>query len=406
MKKLTFSDLGLSPTIINELTKFSIIEPTLIQQKTIASILNGDNIVFQSETGTGKTFAYVLPLVQRLLNENNFYKNVIIVSPTFELASQSKRTVTEISDLKASLFIGGVPVRRQIEMLKNHPAIISGTPARLCELIKLRKLKTQSTIAVVLDEADRLFSPELKDYTINILSVLPNEVQIIACSATITKKVEKYIETSLMKKHAYQHADKFSGTIDKQTDKYIPQLTKIELPQNEVLKHNIEQWAIFAETRDKIKTLKKFISACKPTKTIIFTSRPDQVENIVTKLRYNHIQCEALHSGKGKQDRKNTFEHFKKGTVSILITSDLASRGLDIPDITHIIQMDFPSDKNAFIHRAGRTGRAGNKGINVVIGDEWELRRFAELEKKLGLFVYPKVIYNGKLYAPSELDFE
>ena len=126
-----------------------------------------------------------------------------------------------------------------------------------------------------------------------------------------------------------------------------------------------------------------------------------RIENIYQKLSYKHVDCAALYAKADKQERKAAIDRFRSGKCKILITSDLGARGLDIPDITHIIQMDLPEDDDFFIHRAGRTARAGKSGINVVIGDEFELRRYAALEKKFGLTVYPKQIRNGKISAPQ-----
>ena len=172
------------------------------------------------------------------------------------------------------------------------------------------------------------------------------------------------------------------------------------MPPEDVLRKRITHWAIYAENRDKIDTLRKFLAAENPTKALIFTSRADQVENIYNKLTYKKVACAALHAKTDKQKRKAAIDRFRSGKEKILITSDLAARGLDIPEISHIIQMDFPGDEDFFIHRSGRTARAGKSGINVVIGDEWEMRHFAQLEKKLGITVYPKEIRGGKVISP------
>ncbi|MCI7545196.1 MAG: C-terminal helicase domain-containing protein, partial [Treponema porcinum] len=167
------------------------------------------------------------------------------------------------------------------------------------------------------------------------------------------------------------------------------------------LTKNITHWAIYAENRDKIETLRKLIIAENPAKALVFTSRADQVENIYSKLKYKKIECTALHAKTDKQLRKAAIDRFKSGKIKILITSDLSARGLDIQNVTHIIQMDLPDDTDFFIHRAGRTARAGKKGINVLIGDEYEMRNYALLEKKLGITVYPKELRAGKVIVPE-----
>ena len=365
--------LQFSDEIQEKLKSLNITTPTSVQQNVIPTILENKNVIFQSETGTGKTFTYLLPIIKRIheTSTNDAIK-AIICAPTFELASQIKQAAMSVTSLKTALFIGGAPIKRQIESLKEKPQIIVGTTARLLELIKLKKIKTNNLNTIVFDESDRLIKKETIEDVYDLLKVIPQTTQIIACSATIDEKTKKV----------------FTGEV-------------ILMPQEDVLKKNITHWAIYAEQRNKIDTLRKVILAEKPEKALIFTSRADQVENIYSKLTYKNIDCVALHAKADKQKRKSAIDKFKSGKIKYLITSDLAARGLDIPGISHVIQMDLPSDNDFFVHRAGRTARAGKKGINLVIGDEYEMNKYALLEKKLGIIVYPKEIYNGKITEPS-----
>ena len=377
LEKTPFNTL---PARLQEkLEQLSFTTPTKVQEQVIPAVSAKKNIVFQSETGTGKTFAYLLPLLQRIM-ENNAETSpnerpvlVIICAPTFELASQIKQTAMAVSDIKTALFIGGVPIKRQLETLKEKPQIVIGTPARLLELIRLKKLKTQHIFAIVFDEADRLVKKELYDESRSLVLSMPENVQKIACTATV----------------------------DSNTKKFFSDCEQILLPAENVLTKNITHWAIYAENRDKIETLRKLIIAENPAKALVFTSRADQVENIYSKLKYKKIECTALHAKTDKQLRKAAIDRFKSGKIKILITSDLSARGLDIQNVTHIIQMDLPDDTDFFIHRAGRTARAGKKGINVLIGDEYEMRNYALLEKKLGITVYPKELRAGKVIVPE-----
>ena len=365
--------LQFSDEIQEKLKSLNITTPTSVQQNVIPTILENKNVIFQSETGTGKTFTYLLPIIKRIYDTStNEGIKAIICAPTFELASQIKQAAMSITSLKTALFIGGAPIKRQIESLKEKPQIIVGTTARLLELIKLKKIKTNNLFTIVFDESDRLIKKETIEDVYDLLKVIPQTTQIIACSATIDEKTKKV----------------FTGEV-------------ILMPQEDVLKKNITHWAIYAEQRNKIDTLRKVILAEKPEKALIFTSRADQVENIYSKLTYKNIDCVALHAKADKQKRKSAIDKFKSGKIKYLITSDLAARGLDIPGISHVIQMDLPSDNDFFVHRAGRTARAGKKGINLVIGDEYEMNKYALLEKKLGIIVYPKEIYNGKITEPS-----
>ncbi|MCR5286031.1 MAG: DEAD/DEAH box helicase [Treponema sp.] len=363
----------LSDKIKDRLAAINISQATEVQNQIIPVINEGKNILFESETGTGKTYAYLLPLINRLEEDENKDKvKILVLAPTFELASQINSQAKLITDRKTALFIGGAPIKRQIEMLKEKPQIVIGTCARLVELIHLKKLKISDLQAVVFDECDRLVKKESFEDTQALQECLPKEVQTIACSATVNKASRIF----------------FAG------------MDNIIIPKENILKEKISHWAFYAETRDKIDLLRKFINAEKPEKALIFTSRSDQVENIYNKLTYKKIECACLHAKADKVARKAAFDRFRSGKIKILITSDLAARGLDIPDVSHIIQMDLPSDDDFFIHRCGRTARAGKKGINVVIGDAFEMRHFAALEKKLGIIVYPKQIINGKVQKP------
>ena len=367
-----FSEL--SEQIKSKLTELNITEPTKVQNAIIPLVAQGKSVLFQSETGTGKTYAYLLPLINKLeADEDTMNIKIIVCAPTFELASQINTAAKKITDRKTALLIGGAPVKRQIETLKEKPQIIIGTAARLVELIRLKKIKIQALYALVFDECDRLLKKESFEDTNNLRNCVPKDLQVIGCSATINKGARIFFADS----------------------------QSVIMPQEFILTKNIEHWAIYAEIREKIEFLRKFLAAENPGKALIFTSRADQVENIYNKLTYKHVECMALHAKADKQMRKAAIDKFRSGKCKILITSDLGARGLDIPEITHIIQMDLPEEDDFFIHRAGRTARAGKHGINVVIGDEFEMRRYAALEKKFGLTVYPKQIRNGKICKPE-----
>ena len=352
--------------------------PTPVQSEVIPKIIDGENVLFQSDTGTGKTFAYLFPLIARLDNleaGNSLNSNVkiIITAPTFELASQINAACKSVTDFKTALLIGGVPIKRQIELLKEKPQIVIGTASRIVELIHLKKLKIDGLLAVVFDETDRLLKKEAISDTSDLRNLLSANTQIIACSATLNKQTKIFFADS----------------------------KNIVLPPENVLKEKITHWAIYAENRDKIDTLRKFLAAENPERALVFTSRADQVENIFNKLTYKKVNCACLHAKTDKQQRKNAIDFFRRGKTPVLITSDLAARGLDIPDIQYIIQMDLPQNEDFFVHRCGRTARAGKTGINVVIGDEWEMHHYARLEKKFDLTVFPKEIHNGKVMKPE-----
>jgi superfamily II DNA/RNA helicase len=178
-----------------------------------------------------------------------------------------------------------------------------------------------------------------------------------------------------------------------------------ETHENEILRDKIEHWAFFCEERDKIGLLRSFLAAVHSRKAtlrvLVFTGRGAQVGNIVSKLQYHGIPALGLYGDMDKKARKQAMDDFRRGRAPVLVASDLAARGLDIPDISHIIALDTADDPDAYIHRAGRTARAGKRGIMATFGDEGEMRRLAKLEKKLGIVVYPKELYGGKVCAPE-----
>lgn len=384
-----FLELKVDESIASKLEEIGITEPTEVQKKIIPLISEGKNIMFQSETGTGKTFAYLLPLLSRLNSTENRIARLMIASPTYELASQIKVQVQKISGIKCALLIGGAPISRQIELLKEKPEIVIGGPARLLELIHLKKLKADGIETLVLDEADRLLSPELRDSTKGLMERLPKSVQLIGNSATVSKYTREILQKAR------------NGILNDEKENAI---LFVALPMENVLRKQISHWAIFSERRDKIDTLRSFINAEKPKKLLVFTSKSDQIENIASKLRFKKIDCETLCGKTNKVDRKSAIDRFRSGKTKILITTDLASRGLDIEGITHVVQMDLPEKEDFFIHRAGRTARAGATGINCVIGDAWEMENYARLEKKLKITVFPKMLYKGNVVDPNSFN--
>lgn len=385
----TFSQLGIEDSYIQKLNSHEIRQATAVQMQAIPELLRGSSLMFQSETGTGKTLAYLLPILQRIEKIDNPQKKVriVIISPTIELASQIKSQVQLITDSKAALLVGGAPIKRQIELLKEKPLIVIGGPARILELFHLKKLKLDDTMALVLDEADRLVSRELRDYTDELISAVKKDVQLVAASATINLKTQKILEEK--RPHSENSGQE--------------KIKLLLLPPEDVLRKRITHYALFAETRDKIDTLRKLLLAEKPEKALVFTSKLDQVANIVSKLKYKNIECSALTAKTEKTERKATIDRFRSGKIKILVTSDLVARGMDIPDISHVIQMDMPSDDDFFIHRAGRTARMGKSGTNIVIADAYEMRKYAAIEKKLKITVYPRMLYKGSLVDPNEI---
>jgi len=400
---MNFEQLGVAPCFVKSLEKRSIKEATDIQCKVIPRLSAGESVFFTSATGTGKTFAYLLPLLTPLIGKEKttFGPQILIIAPTLELCSQISSELDfllEGSPISSFLAIGSISLDRQIENYKKaKPDIVIGNPNRLLLLAQKKILKLNNLSSLVFDEADRLVSGEMIDDTAELCSLIRkfakiDKILLAACSATINKKcVEKV-------------SDVFFEEGQGREVKFI------ESEDNEILRDKIEHWAIFSEKRRKDQTLRSLLAAINTKKShvkaLVFISKGDEAALVLSRLQYHHVPCSGLFGKIGKNqlsgaERKEALELFRNGSVDVLVSTDLAARGLDIPDITHVIALDVPSDSEVYIHRCGRTGRAGKRGIMVTIGDETQMRLLASLEKKLKIRVNPKELYMGKICVPE-----
>ncbi|MDR0447947.1 MAG: DEAD/DEAH box helicase [Treponema sp.] len=413
---MDFSTLGISPPYIEILKHRGIESPTEIQQRVIPFLLEKPpspagqsggfppaNLIFTAPTGSGKTLAYLLPIFQKLnLIEGRNTLQALILAPTHELCSQIKKELESLSTVTSAektisrpiLLIGSVPLNRQIETLKkNKPMTAVGNPARVLQLIRMKKLSLRSLRFLVLDEGDRLMAEELFPETSVVFSTAFNEktdrlrqpdCRFIACSATFSAKSRERL---------------FSlGPQNGPDWKYI------ETKAATVLQQNIEHWAFFAEKRKKISLLRSLLAAAQTKtglKALVFCSRGGDAGNIVSQLQYHHLAAGGIWGDMDRKLRKTSLDDFRKGSLSVLVSSDLACRGLDIEGISHVIALDIPENHETYLHRAGRTGRAGKQGIMVSIGNEAELRCLQRIEKKLGITVYPKELYGGRIIVPE-----
>jgi len=400
---MNFEQLGASSRFIKRLETRNIKEATDIQCKVIPRLSAGESVFFTSATGTGKTFAYLLPLLTNLPEKEKppFGPRILILAPTLELCSQISSELDfllEGSPIRSFLAIGSISLDRQIDNYKKtKPDIVIGNPNRLFLLAQKKILKLNGVYSLVLDEADRLVSDEMINDTTELCSLIrkfsqTDKIILSACSATLNKKCAEKIQT------VFFGSEKSSG------------VTFVESEDNEILRDKIEHWAIFSEKRRKDQTLRSLLAAIKTkksrVKTLVFTSKGDEAAMVLSRLQYHHVPAAGLFGKAGKKalsgaERKEALDLFRSGSVDVLVSTDLAARGLDIPGITHVIALDVPSDSEAYIHRCGRTGRAGNRGIMVTIGDETQMRLLSSLEKKLKIKVMPKELYMGKICVPE-----
>ena len=375
---MTFIELQLPPELITALERQQISEPTSIQDAALPVLLAGRDAYLHAETGTGKTLAYLLPIFGRL-DIAQAATQAVIVAPTHELAIQIHRQCCELAlnagwPVRSLLLIGGTSTERQIDKLKKKPHVVVGSPGRIAELLGKGKLKAQHVGSIVIDEADRLLSEESLLAVRAIVQAAPRNRQLIFASSTLERQ----------------------STVIAQ--EWAPELLVLQAgaaPVNE----NIEHLYLLCEERDKPDELRKLLHALAPERAIVFVHRNDAAEKIGLKLAHHKIPAADLSATLHKEDRKRAMEGFRKAEIRVLIASDIAARGLDIKGVTHVFNFDVPTLSQAYLHRAGRTGRAGAKGLAVTLMTEIEARLVRRYQEELGIEMQRVRTREGKVIA-------
>lgn len=378
---MTFPELGLRADLVSALAKQQITEPTPIQVAAIPVLAAGSDAYLNAETGTGKTLAYLLPIFGRL-DVTQAMTQVVIVAPTHELAIQIQRQCTDLAQhagwpVRALLLIGGTAMDRQIDKLKKKPHIVVGSPGRICDLIEMVKLKMNGVTTVVVDEADRLLVPEGLPAIRKIVKAAPSKRQLIFASATQDAACARAIAT------------------------LAPELVMLEAGAMAV-NENIAHHYLECEARDKPEVLRKLLFALRPERAMVFVHRSDTAEQVADKLEYHHIPVADLHAERDKRDRKQAMDEFRSGEVPVLITSDVAARGLDIKGVSHVFNLDPPTQSSAYLHRVGRTARAGASGQAVTLMTRDELRLVRRFEEELKIVMHRVRLREGRVIIAHE----
>lgn len=372
-----FDDLTLPHQLITALKKQNITVPTDVQQKVIPLALKNLDLIVQSETGTGKTLAYLLPLFMKIDVEKKEMQ-AIILAPTYELAIQIQRQIELLSEnaqigIRSVPIIGNVNKERQITKLKEKPHIITGTPSRILELIKARKITAHTIRTIVFDEADRLLDENNLEAVKAVLHSTLRDRQMMMFSATMQEGVIARAK-EMMKDPVV-----------------IKPESLLTVPST------IEHVCFFAEQRDKIEVLRKLLHIYAPFKALIFVNETGQIDNVTTKIAYHGFEVESIQGANNKLERKKAMDNFKAGKMQLLVASDLAARGLDITGVTHVINMGIPQEPKDYLHRVGRTGRNGNTGIAISIVTGRELNLIKIIEKTLHIQIKLKDMSHGKI---------
>ncbi|PHD63217.1 DEAD/DEAH box helicase [Bacillus wiedmannii] len=373
MNKKSFTNYALSKEIVRALTGLGYENPTEVQGEVIPVALKKKDLVVKSQTGSGKTASFGIPLCEMVEWEEN-KPQALVLTPTRELAVQVKEDITNIGRfkrIKAAAVYGKSPFARQKLELKQKTHIVVGTPGRVLDHIEKGTLSLECLKYLVIDEADEMLNMGFIDQVEAIIDELPTKRMTMLFSATLPEDVEKLSRT------------------------YMDSPTHIEIKAAGITTDKIEHTLFETREEKKLSLLKDVTTIENPDSCIIFCRTQENVDHVFRQLNRVNYPCDKIHGGMVQEDRFEVMDDFRKGKFRYLVATDVAARGIDIDNITHVINYDIPLEKESYVHRTGRTGRAGNKGKAITFITPYEDRFLEEIEAYIG-FEIPKA------YAPSK----
>jgi len=355
----SFNELNLSDPVIQAISKMGFEETTAIQEQTIPLAMGGKDLIGQAQTGTGKTAAYGIPMVEMIVRDCEQIQGIVL-SPTRELAVQVAEELNKIGEFKgvqALPIYGGQDMERQIRALKKRPPIIVATPGRLMDHMRRKTIRLNQIKMIVLDEADEMLNMGFIEDIEVILKELPEERQTLLFSATMPKQIQNLAQ-NFMK---------------------VPEL--ISIKAKEVTVETIEQHYIVVPESQKFDVISRLLDIQSPELAIIFCRTKRRVDEIAEALSQRGYAAEAIHGDLNQSKREAVLRQFKEGTIEILVATDVAARGLDISGVTHVYNIDIPQDPEGYVHRVGRTARAGKTGLAVTLVTPREKNQLFTIER-------------------------
>ncbi|WP_088104503.1 DEAD/DEAH box helicase [Halalkalibacter urbisdiaboli] len=355
----TFYEFGLNQEVVRAVTKMGFDEATPIQSATIPTALEGKDVIGQAQTGTGKTGAFGIPLIERIDTEKDHVQGLVL-APTRELANQVAEAVTKMGKYKGVRTVvvyGGQDMRRQIRDLKKKPHLIVATPGRLMDHMRRKTIRLDQVEMVVLDEADEMLNMGFIEDIETILKEIPKQRQTLLFSATMPKRIEKLAQT------------------------FMDEPKLIAVKSKEVTMENIEQQYIELHEREKFDTLCRLIDIDTPELAIVFGRTKRRVDELSEALIKRGYRAEGIHGDLNQAKRDSVLRKFKNGLIDVLVATDVAARGLDISGVTHVYNFDLPQDPESYVHRIGRTGRAGKSGVAVTFATPRERDHVKTIEQ-------------------------
>ena len=374
---MNFSELGLSEVIQKSLIDLNFLKPTPIQLKAIPYILKSDeDLISLAQTGTGKTAAFGLPIIHKI-NIKNKNTQSLILCPTRELCLQITKDLKSFSKyvkgLQVTSIYGGADIRKQIRELKLGSQIVVGTPGRVLDLLNKKKLELKDIKILVLDEADEMLNMGFKEDIDLILEDTSESKQILLFSATMPKEVLKISKNYMKKPKKIEVDSKNEGAKD--------------------IEHN---YYLVSNVRDKYQALRRICDINPNIYGIVFCRTRRESKDISSKLLQDGYNADTLNGDLSQSQRDHVMGRFRNNQIQLLIATDVAARGLDVNDLSHVINYNLPDDNQTYIHRSGRTGRAGKKGISIIIGSTRDKRKINSLEKTINREIINKEIPKGK----------
>ena len=354
-----FEQLMISEPVLRALNDMGFEEPTPIQQEAIPVAMSGKDMIGQAQTGTGKTAAFGLPVLERV-DGSNRHVQVVILSPTRELAIQVAEELNKMAqytDITALPIYGGQDINRQFRALKKNPQIIVATPGRLMDHMDRGSIKFEDVKIVVLDEADEMLNMGFVDDINKILTAVPEERQTLLFSATMPKAIQELAET------------------------YLTEPTLIRMKPTQVTMDLIEQYYIEVQDRQKFDVLCRLLDIQAPELAIVFGRTKRRVDEVTEALKKRGYMAEGIHGDLSQQKRDSVIRQFREGTIDILVATDVAARGLDISGVTDVYNYDLPQDPESYVHRVGRTGRAGKAGVAMTFVIPREIEHLHAIER-------------------------
>lgn len=380
---MKFTDLGLCPEVLGAIGRLGFETPTPVQAEVIPFLLeNDDDVVALAQTGTGKTAAFGLPILE-LLEPDHTAPQALILCPTRELCMQIARDLqsyaAHMPDINVLAVYGGADIRRQLDALQRGVHIVVATPGRMLDILRRKRVDFSFIKRVVLDEADEMLNMGFEEELKGILSDVPDIAQTLLFSATMPKEVARIARNYMKAPHEITCGSKNVGA------------------------ENVSHEVITVHAKDRYRALRRLVDFYPRMYGIVFCRTRMETQQVADKLRKDGYSAEPLHGDLSQQQRDSVMKKFREHHLQILVATDVAARGLDVNELTHVINYQLPDELAAYTHRSGRTGRAGKKGTSIVLIHMREHYKIKRLEKSLGRTFTPRTVPTGEEIAESRL---